>query len=96
MRQPDDMRPRRRGVLLHERYVLRHHRCRHHVVHGVRDRAAAGGDDSLAVTIVIIVAVAVALLCLLIGTYLRLPAERRAAMWNARLEAIGAAPKATA
>ena len=48
--------------------------------------------------IVIILAIAVALLCplgLLIW-YLRLPAERRAAMWNARLEVIGAAPKATA
>ena len=55
------------------------------------------GDSSLAVAIVIIVAT-VSLLCplgLLIW-YLRLPAERRAAMWNARLEAIGAAPKATA
>ena len=56
------------------------------------------GDSSLAVTIIIIVAIAVSLLCplgLLIW-YLRLPAERRAAMWNDRLEAIGAAPKATA
>ena len=56
------------------------------------------GDTSLAATIVIILAIAVSLLCplgLLIW-YLRLPAERRAAMWNARLEVIGAAPKATA
>ena len=57
------------------------------------------GDNSLAVTTIsIIVAVAVALLCPLglLVWYLRLPAERRAAMWNARLEVIGAAPKATA